>query len=120
MKINKVNGYHNYAKNGKTAYVHREVWKEHHGEIPKGMQIHHINSNKDDNRIENLSMVTNAQNMQQSDRWGKGWTYMKRNTNRPYRATRRLDKHTHVYIGAFGTPCGAYMASRMAYVSQYN
>lgn len=42
----------------KDEFEHRKVWKEHYGEIPDGMHIHHINEVRDDNRIENLQMVT--------------------------------------------------------------
>lgn len=34
----------------------------HYGDIPDGMEIDHINRIKDDNRIENLRVVTKRQN----------------------------------------------------------
>lgn len=40
---------------------HRVIWRKHHGEIEKGMMIHHINGNKKDNRIENLELLTRIQ-----------------------------------------------------------
>lgn len=47
---------HNYAGYAlnKGKLVHLEVYKKHHKYIPKGYDIHHINHNKRDNRIENL------------------------------------------------------------------
>ncbi len=97
--------------NGVQWYEHRWVWTQAHGAIPKGMSIHHINSNKTDNRLENLKLVTHKENHRQSDKWGRGWSYAEGQT-KPYRAM-RLTK----YLGHFGTPCGAYMANRMYYIN---
>ena len=38
--------------------LHREVWKEHNGEIPDGFHIHHIDGDPTNNDIENLECVT--------------------------------------------------------------
>ena len=103
------------TKDRKLIYVHRKVWEEHHGPIPSGMHIHHINGIKDDNRIENLELVTHTENMRKPDRFGKGYTFVKGRV-RPYYSTRKYNKQTK-YIGYFGTPCGAYLASRMFFVN---
>lgn len=43
---------------GKKYLKHRLVWKIHNGEIPKGMDVHHIDGNKSNNNIENLELVS--------------------------------------------------------------
>ena len=44
-------------------YVHRLVWETFNGVIPDGYQIDHINTIRDDNRLENLRCVTRKDNM---------------------------------------------------------
>ena len=45
-----------------TYKVHRLVWEAFNGEIPEGMEIDHINTIRDDNRLENLRCVTPKEN----------------------------------------------------------
>lgn len=49
--------------------IHRVIWRMLVGEIPEGMQIDHINQVKNDNRIENLRLVTNAENKRNSGKY---------------------------------------------------
>ena len=100
--------YLRHTVNGKRDYSHRHVWREHYGEIPKNMQIDHINHNKHDNRIENLQLLTSKQNCQRSQ-GVKGYRFDSRKKSRPYQAQRVLNCVTY-YLGMFGTPCGAKMA----------
>lgn len=49
---------------------HQYIWELHHGKIPGGMLIDHINRDKHDNRIENLRLATPSQNSANSNRFG--------------------------------------------------
>lgn len=55
-------GYVQVRYKGELLYAHRVVWTMHHGDIPDGYEIDHINNKRDDNRIENLRLVTSQQN----------------------------------------------------------
>ena len=48
--------------------LHRLIWTVVNGEIPKGLQINHIDENKYNNSISNLSLVTPSENVN----WGTG------------------------------------------------
>ena len=41
---------------------HRIIWEMHHGPIPKGMQIDHIDGDCANNKLENLRLATNREN----------------------------------------------------------
>lgn len=56
-------GYFQGEVSGKFYLVHRVAWLLHYGEWPKG-DIDHINGITTDNRIENLRVVTMAENQQ--------------------------------------------------------
>ena len=38
-------------------HLHRAVWEKTYGPVPEGYHIHHINHDRDDNRLENLSCL---------------------------------------------------------------
>ncbi len=45
-------------KSRKLVMEHVWVWEQHNGPVPAGMELHHVNGNRGDNRIENLELVT--------------------------------------------------------------
>ena len=55
-------GYRELKYNGTRVLAHRLIWEMFNGSIAEGLQIDHINGIRDDNRINNLRLVTNAQN----------------------------------------------------------
>lgn len=56
----------NLGKELKTKLVHRLVWEAFNGPIPEGLQINHLDENKHNNSLTNLSLVTQRENMN----WG--------------------------------------------------
>jgi hypothetical protein len=100
-------GYNIISVKGKQWREHRYVWTLSNGDIPKGMEIDHINGKRDDNRIENLQMLTKKQNNQ---RFRRGTTYLSKN-KRQWVAERDGN-----YLGGFYTKCRAIMACNLAYI----
>lgn len=58
----KSNGYRYLPYNGRLVLEHRFIWEAFHGPIPSGMEIDHLNTIRDDNRLENLRLVTPKEN----------------------------------------------------------
>lgn len=48
---------------GKTGFLHIDVWEHHNGPVPKGFHIHHKNG-PNDNNIEALECLTRTEHMQ--------------------------------------------------------
>lgn len=59
----KIDGYICIMYRKKYYRAHRIVWEMHMGKVPDGMEVDHINHIRDDNRIENLRIVTKECNM---------------------------------------------------------
>ena len=92
---------------GKGLKVHRIIWEMHNGQIPEGMQVDHINEKRNDNRIENLQILTSKQNISRSKKakpsvWRNKYK-IKRNGN---------------YLGLFGTLGRAMMEYNTYYLKR--
>lgn len=66
-------GYRGVKINERSYQAHRLIWIMAHGEIREDLQIDHINGVRDDNRIENLRLVTNQQNQFNTRAKGYSW-----------------------------------------------
>lgn len=58
------NGYWRCSFDGKWYSTHRLVWEYHHGPVPDGMDVEHIDRNRANCKLSNLRLATRAQNMQ--------------------------------------------------------
>lgn len=75
-----------YADNGTIwrTNLHRVIWTAVNGEIPKGMQVNHIDENKDNNSISNLELLTPKENTNFGTRNERASNVLKgRNINNP-------------------------------------
>ncbi len=57
-------GYYSVGVSGRRVQAHVIVWELHNGPVPDGYELDHKDRNRGNNRIENLRLVTHAQNMQ--------------------------------------------------------
>ena len=106
-------GYIQITRGIKRFYAHRFIWEMFNGEIPKGMEVDHINGNPADNNIENLQLKSHKENTHRKNT-SNGFS-KKKNLTRPYQATKKHNYKQH-FLGYFGTKCGAYMANRMFFI----
>lgn len=79
--------------------AHRVIWYIHHGLIPKGKEIDHIDRNKLNNDITNLRLVTRSQNCHNMDTSG---VYLDKRNNSWYSCISHNGKQRR--IGTFDSP----------------
>ena len=91
----KLNGYITVTLNGKQLLAHRIVWKAFNGEIPEGMEIDHINTIRDDNRLENLRLVSSSENKRNPITIER---YKKSNKNKPHTYKQRIKASMNMWF----------------------
>ena len=94
-------------KNKKIWFAHRWIWTHFNGAIPEGYEVHHRDSNKENNNINNLELVTKQQNVDRKTNRGN----VRQKSTGNWQAKRK-----NHYLGTFGTKCRAIMACNLAYI----
>lgn len=60
--LNKENGYYHVRIGKSLLRAHRIIWSLHHGEIPEGLEVDHIDGSRINNQLENLRLASKAEN----------------------------------------------------------
>ena len=111
---NKNHKYRNIRFNGLNHSEHRLIWIYHYGAIPKGKTPDHINMNRSDNRISNLRLLTDAE--QVYAKLARGFCWDKR--NKKWTAT--ITKNWKIkHLGRFKTALLARLAYEKATVDRH-
>ena len=101
---------YDYAK---VVYVHRMVYEAFKGEIPEGMEIDHIDRNRQNNNPDNLRVVTRSENNKNRN------PYMLVHTHS--NTTHYTTHHTHSPSSDFGKKYYAHFGySNKVNPNQYN
>lgn len=66
-------GYIGMMHNGKRMFQHKVFWERVNGKVPEGYVIHHKNGIKDDNRIENLEIMSHSKHSSMHHIGNKYW-----------------------------------------------
>ena len=121
---NKVKGKRAGGYSGKSGYryvhtdegrmtEHRAIWIYHNGPIPEGMEIDHINRVRDDNRIENLQLLSHQDNLRRV-KVAKGYKLHQGK----YEVSIRIGNDKRKYIGRYSTEeeaRAAYLEAKQQY-----
>lgn len=91
--------YLNACIGGEHKGVHQWVYLTFIGPIPKGMEVNHLDENKHNNKVENLSLVTSSQN--------KNWGTHNAKVAAALRGLKRSDETKAKIAAAFSKPVEA-------------
>ena len=99
-------GYIRVSVNGKEYFAHRIIWEMHHGLIPDGMFIDHIDGDRINNLLENLRLTDqrgNSTNSQLYKSNNSGYKGVSKSPSGNYTAKIRVDNKLK-HLGTFSTP----------------
>lgn len=124
----RVDGYRTVTVSKKSHPEHRIIYAICHGQIDSSLEIDHINGNRQDNRIENLRLVTRSENNMNKRNAMKTNTvglpgvsvYNKSKTNKFKAQIKAEGKRIH--LGCFATAeeaLEAYQAARKEYFGEF-
>lgn len=94
---------------GANYYLHRLAWVYVHGDIPKGMQIDHINCDHFDNRVANLRLATHSDNLANLPARKRALPKGVKRNGSKFAASISIQNKS-VHIGTFKTPELAHAA----------
>jgi hypothetical protein len=103
------------GKKGCFIYLHRFIWETINGSIPHGMVIDHINGDGLDNRLSNLRLVTQHENITNSYARRAGLTSSKypgvywHNASKKWQAQIRVSGKPY-YLGYYASEIEAHQA----------
>jgi hypothetical protein len=111
-------GYYRSTEREHNIFLHRVIWEKHYGQIPVGYDIHHLNGDKADNRIENLQCLLSAEHTR-LHRPGKEYQFKPGCLSHNARAVRRTDTF-EVYSSARQAACSVGRSSSAIQIALKN
>ena len=106
-KVNPHTGYRQFWFMGRTVYAHRVAFYMHTGIDPLDLHVDHINHDTDDNRIENLRLASNSENLANQ----LGCAGVRQRKGRWIAAVTQLGKE--IYLGTYDS----YEDAHAAYIA---
>lgn len=132
-----VDGYYKIKlklKNGSTKdfYYHRVMWYYFNGEIPEGLQVNHIDEDKSNNVLSNLSLMTPNENINYGTRSKRNGEIRKGKQRKPiyqfsldgelvdsYKSARECERKTHFTQTNISKACRGIFKTYKNYIWSY-
>lgn len=103
-------------------WIHKEVYRQYHGELPSGMVIDHINQDKLDSRAENLRMATrsvNGANSVKRKNNSSGYTGVTWNKRHRKWQSQLMLNRKHIHLGLYANSADAAKAVNDGYAIHF-